>query len=189
VSSTSTVLCTAAACRAVISECCDVQRTTTEHEASRRLKTEFLLQVGARLRCMCRCRCRTSPHAPSCTCAQLCRSDRPRRLCSIAWHDRPHQSCCARSLSPAVFISVLVIPLSSTASPQTRTSGCCWSQQRTGTYRGITSKVWRSTLWTTAPFGRLEATLPCTTESTAFSTIRTSGRSSDDGWATPTGLD
>lgn len=142
-SSTSTVLCTAAACRAVISECCDVQRTTTEHEASRRLKTEFLLQVGARLRCMCRCRCRTSPHAPSCTCAQLCRSDRPHRLCSIAWHDRPHQSyfAVARAvfLPQCLYLYSVVIPLSSTASPQTRTSGCCWSQQRTGTYRGITS--------------------------------------------------
>ncbi len=50
-SSTSTVLCTAAACLAVISECCDVQRTTTEHEASRRLKTEFLLQVDTRVAC------------------------------------------------------------------------------------------------------------------------------------------
>ena len=28
----------------MISECCDVQRTTTEHEASRRLKTEWLVQ-------------------------------------------------------------------------------------------------------------------------------------------------
>jgi hypothetical protein len=35
----------------VISECCDVQRTTTEHEASRRLKTEFLLQVDTRGAC------------------------------------------------------------------------------------------------------------------------------------------
>jgi hypothetical protein len=42
-------------------------------------------------------------------------------------------------LPQCLYLYSVVIPLSSTASPQTRTSGCCWSQQRTGTYRGITS--------------------------------------------------